>query len=110
MTSCMTLYQGELSEDAGHTILDEDQQLISLSPSLKELERLIEEDISFELILGSAGWGPGQLDQEIQEGSWLYSDISPLLLLSIPPSERYAFTMAQLGIHPEQLWHIPFEE
>ena len=110
MTSCMTLYEGDLSVDAGHTILDENQQQISLSPSLKELERLIEQGISFELILGSAGWGPGQLDQEINEGSWLYSDISPLLLLSIPPSERYAFSIAQLGILPEQIWHIPFAE
>jgi putative transcriptional regulator len=95
MTSCMTLYEGELSVDAGFSIIDEEQNHISLSPSLKELERLIEQGISFEFILGSAGWGPGQLDQEIHDGSWLYTDISPLLLLSIPPSERYSFAIGR---------------
>ncbi|MCU0654559.1 MAG: YqgE/AlgH family protein [Polyangiaceae bacterium] len=34
----------------------------------------------FHLVLGYAGWGPGQLEGEIQRGSWLPADIAPHLL------------------------------
>ena len=109
VTSCMALFEGERKIDSGHSILESEQRLVSLSPSLKELERLITEEISFELILGSAGWSAGQLDQEIQEGSWLYTDISPFLLLTVPPAERYSLAINLMGLEPERLWHTPFE-
>lgn len=109
MTSCMALFEGERSIDSGHSIVEEDQRIVSLSPSLKELERLIEEDIPFELLLGSAGWSAGQLDEEIQEGSWLYTDISPFLLFTVPPAERYSLALTLMGLEPEMLWHTPFE-
>ena len=36
----------------------------------------------FHLVLGYAGWGPGQLDGEIQRGAWLPVDFDPRLLRS----------------------------
>ena len=109
LTSCRVLYEGERTVEAGETVYDETNQPISISPSLRELQRLIDENISFDLIMGYAGWGPAQLDQELVEGSWLYTDISPRLLLSIPPSERYQFAIDQLGIEPMHMWQS-FEE
>ena len=111
MTSCMILFEGDRSiDDVGFSILDQDHKTISVSPSLKELDRIMAEDIPFELMLGSAGWGAGQLDDELNEGSWLYSDISPLLLLAVPPSERYNLAITQMGIQPQEIWHMSIEE
>ena len=111
MTSCMILFEGNRSiHDVGFSILDQEENTISVSPSLKELDRLMTENISFELMLGSAGWGAGQLDNELSEGSWLYSDISPLLLLAVPPSERYNLAITQMGIQPQEIWHMSIEE
>ena len=107
----MILFEGNRSiDDVGFSILDQEQQTISVSPSLKELDRVMTENLSFELLLGSAGWGAGQLDNEINEGSWLYSDISPLLLLAVPPSERYNLAITQMGIRPQEIWHMSIEE
>ena len=111
MTSCMILFEGERTiHDVGFSIIDEEEKTISVSPSLKELDRIITEDVSFELMLGSAGWGAGQLDNELSEGSWLYSDISPLLLLAVPPSERYNLAITQMGIQPQEIWNMAIEE
>lgn len=111
MTSCMILFEGARNvTDVGFTVTDKKQRSISVSPSLKELDRITAENTTFELLLGSAGWGRGQLDEELIEGSWLYSDISPLLLLAVPPSERYNLAITQMGIHPQEIWHMSIEE
>ncbi len=41
------------------------------------LQLFADESATFKLFDGFAGWGPGQLDREIEEGGWLISDISP---------------------------------
>ena len=54
--------------------------------------------------------GAGQLDNELSEGSWLYSDISPLLLLAVPPTERYNLAITQMGIQQPEIWKLAIEE
>lgn len=110
LTSCRVLYEGERTFEAGDTLYDQSNHPITISPSLQELQRLIDEKISFEIIIGYSGWGPEQLDKEIAEGSWLYTDISPTTLLSVPPSERYQFALKQLEIEPKNMWQQSIEE
>src|ERR1041384_3156548 len=37
------------------------------------------------VLVGYAGWGPGQLDQEIAASGWLTMDVDPALLFHTPP-------------------------
>ncbi len=62
------------------------------------------------LCLGYAGWGAGQLDREVEEGSWLFTDPDPALLFSTPPEERYARALATLGLTPSTVWMQPIDE
>ncbi|MBV8961688.1 MAG: YqgE/AlgH family protein [Hyphomicrobiales bacterium] len=55
------------------------------------------------LALGYAGWGPGQLESEIQENSWLSSSATPDLIFDTPAEARYGMVMRQLGIDPAKL-------
>ncbi len=51
--------------------------------------------------LGYAGWGEGQLDQELAANAWLTvpaSDTS--LIFDIPAEERFAYAFRLLGIDP----------
>ena len=50
------------------------------------------------LTLGYAGWGPGQLDGEIQENAWLSVECDPDLLFSPDLEDKWEQALAKLGI------------
>ena len=57
------------------------------------------------ITLGYAGWGAGQLEDEMGKGAWLHVDADEQLdiLFSTPASDRYQAALAQLGIDPIML-------
>jgi len=82
-------------------ILDVDAG-VSVTASVKMLEAFAEghgPDRAL-LLLGYAGWGPGQLEDEMREGSWFPMDVDPRLLFDVAPAERWDAALAQLGIEP----------
>ncbi len=50
------------------------------------------------MVLGYAGWGPGQLEHELQENAWLTIPAEPAFLFDIPYSDRAEVAAARLGI------------
>lgn len=48
--------------------------------------------------LGYAGWGPGQLDDEIARNGWLTVAADPELIFGVPLSERFNAAMGLLGL------------
>lgn len=50
------------------------------------------------LALGYAGWGPGQLENEIQGNGWLHCDADPDLIFGDDVDEKYARALAKIGI------------
>ncbi|SDF98135.1 MULTISPECIES: YqgE/AlgH family protein [Thalassobaculum] len=50
------------------------------------------------LALGYAGWGPGQLDGELQENSWLSVESDPDLLFGAALDDKWDRALAKLGI------------
>ncbi len=54
-------------------------------------------------ILGYAGWSAGQLDQELQQNSWLVVDPDPALVFEAQPEEKWLRAIQKLGIDPVML-------
>jgi len=54
----------------------------------------------FHCFSGHAGWGPGQLEREIGEGTWVVSPASPKTVLDTPPEEVWNEALRTLGIDP----------
>ena len=52
----------------------------------------------FLFVLGYAGWGAGQLEQEIMENAWLTSPASPEILFSTPYHLRAEAAAKLLGV------------
>ncbi|WP_420564119.1 YqgE/AlgH family protein [Thalassobaculum sp.] len=50
------------------------------------------------LALGYAGWGPGQLDGELQENSWLSVEADPELLFDAALDDKWEKALAKIGI------------
>ncbi|MEZ4254597.1 MAG: YqgE/AlgH family protein [Polyangiales bacterium] len=55
------------------------------------------------MMLGYAGWGPGQLDDEIREGSWITTDLDPSLIFDVPIEERWRRAWSAIGVDPAQM-------
>ncbi len=55
------------------------------------------------LVQGYAGWGPGQLEAEIQQGVWIPVDLDSRVLFDTAPDKRWAAALAVLGVHPASL-------
>ncbi|MEC7983811.1 MAG: YqgE/AlgH family protein [Myxococcota bacterium] len=107
--SVFILFEGSVPQEEGWNI-ELPEHPIAVGTSVSIIEKLIEEDTGFEIVLGYSGWGPGQLDREIQTGSWLYSDLSPDILLSLPSKDRYEFAIEHLGLQKEKIWMNPIDE
>lgn len=52
----------------------------------------------FLLVLGCAGWSPGQLEQEIKENAWLTCDANNSILFEMPYPHRWRGAASLLGI------------
>lgn len=78
---------------------------LSLSTSPDLLRRLLEPDppADTRLIVGYSGWGPGQLEMELEESAWLLSDVDPGLLFSTPPDRMWEQAIRRLGADPAAL-------
>jgi len=55
------------------------------------------------LALGYAGWGAGQLDNEIQTNGWLNCKADPRLLFDCKIGLKYDQAMAKIGVDPTML-------
>ncbi len=53
--------------------------------------------------LGYAGWGPGQLDSELQANGWLTADANASLVFSQALEDKWAAAIKELGIDPSFL-------
>src|SRR3954463_9442633 len=55
------------------------------------------------LIVGYSGWGPGQLEAELEESSWLMSDIDRDLIFHTPADRLWETAIRRLGADPAAL-------
>jgi putative transcriptional regulator len=70
---------------------------------------LINNELYFELVIGYSGWGAEQLEKEIENGSWFFTDMSTEEMLEIPIEDRYNKALESLGVDPSLLWLPPFQ-
>ena len=78
---------------------------VFLSSSPLVLRRVLEADPQprARVLAGYAGWGPGQLDDELSESSWLIADVQPDLIFDVEPTLVWETAIRRLGADPTTL-------
>jgi len=56
-----------------------------------------------QLLLGYAGWGPGQLESELAQGAWLVAPADASVLFTTQLDEMWTQVVRSLGIEPATL-------
>jgi putative transcriptional regulator len=98
-----------LGDDPGTTDSQRIVDGIHLTASVDVLRHLLEVPPEVlarrrcRLLLGYAGWGPGQLDAEITASAWLTTDTNPGLVFETPPEQMWERAIRGLGVDPMAL-------
>jgi putative transcriptional regulator len=50
------------------------------------------------IVLGCAGWGAGQLEQELTDNSWLTAESDPELIFALPLDARWQAAAGKIGV------------
>ncbi|MEO2169074.1 MAG: YqgE/AlgH family protein [bacterium] len=99
------VWRGEPSDDDILQVCDG----IYMSSSQAHLHSLIVGDPSVcradrsRLLLGYAGWGPGQLDEELLASAWLNIPVDPELVFETPADEVWERAIRTLGVEPNSI-------
>lgn len=100
-------YRGFLLHDCA--TVEERKEILPglyLSVSTESLESLLRDPkVRVRLIMGYSGWGKGQLEREIAEGSWFFAEASPEQVLSADSRGLWTSVLDGLGIAPG--WSAP---
>ncbi len=92
------------SLEHGSTIKIAEDLSLSTGSSIDTLRTIVAAPPSrLRFILGYAGWAPGQLAQEMSQGSWLHADLDLQLLFATPPEDMWEQALRSLGIDPENI-------
>ena len=97
---------GELlgDDELDHLELSPVADGIQVSSSPDVLRSLAEEAPErFGIFLGYAGWGPGQLTQEISQGSWIVAPVSSRFVFDTDCDAVWEGVLRSLGIDPATL-------
>jgi putative transcriptional regulator len=80
-----------------------DELYLSTSPDL--LRRLLDPSPPpwTRLVIGYSGWGPGQLEAELEMSAWLISDVDRQLIFGTPPERMWEAAIRRLGADPGAL-------
>lgn len=76
---------------------------LSTSPAL--LRRILQTRPAprARVLAGYAGWGPGQLDEELAQSAWLMSDVELDLVFDVPHEQVWQTAIRRMGADPSAL-------
>ena len=60
-------------------------------------------DMPTVLVIGYAGWGPGQLEEEIAQGSWIVASASAAMVFDWPADLIWRRALESVGVDPAML-------
>ena len=93
---------GDMPDDAEYRTIREGLYL-STSPAL--LRRVLQDraPARARVLAGYAGWGPGQLDEELAQSAWLMSEVELDLVFDVPLAVMWETAIRRLGADPSAL-------
>lgn len=63
--------------------------------------------LDLRLFVGYSGWGAGQLQREMEEGSWIVANVKPELIFETDPDKLWKLALESLGSEFSYLTRFP---
>ena len=104
----MVLYRLQNLPDGSHHVFDG----VFLGGDFSLLDQILTSESTterFRAYAGYSGWGPGQLENEMQSGSWITLPADPALVFETDPAKVWAEILRSLG-EPFRIYaEMPFD-
>lgn len=84
-------------DDANIAILDGVSLVGEIREAIAAIARNEQRPEHYRLMLGYAGWGPGQLDSELEHGSWIVRPATRRLVFGTEPEKIWPTALRELG-------------
>lgn len=98
------LFQGGLDtevEEEGISCVEGD---LFFAGSLEVLRQLaLRPPRDLRIFLGYAGWGAGQLESELAQGTWVVAPLSPEIVFDVPADRMWEHVLREMNIDPVTL-------
>jgi putative transcriptional regulator len=92
-------YAPDAFEDAKQVV-----EGVSFAGSLEVLRQVASDPPDdLRVLLGYAGWGPGQLESELAQGAWLIAPADRRVVFDVTPEDMWVHVVRSLGIEPATL-------
>lgn len=91
---------GSLDPDAVRVA---DGVYLAVSPHLIRHALATPPQPDLRVVVGYAGWAPGQLEAELADSSWLIAPVQADLLFEVPVEQMWATAIRRLGAEPAML-------
>ncbi|MBA2486950.1 MAG: YqgE/AlgH family protein [Nitrospira sp.] len=104
----MMLYRISQTPENSHQVFDG----VCLGGDLDIMERILTQQPgteSFRAYLGYSGWGPGQLESEMQTGSWITLPADPSVVFEKEPARIWSDIFLSLGDTSRHYADMPFD-
>lgn len=104
----MLLYRLDEVPDNSHQVFDG----VCLGGDLDVMERILvtgQKREAFRAYLGYSGWGPGQLEQEMQTGSWITLPADPTIVFEKDPARVWQDILISMGEQYRHYADMPFD-
>jgi len=101
----LVLAEFEDADQAGIQVVEN----VGLVGDGSEIEDLVEETIRARVFAGYAGWGPGQLDAELEREDWFVADAGVDDIFNPDADELWARVLARKGAHFALVARMPID-
>ena len=95
------LFDGDAGSDDDSRSIDEEIRFAGSLEVLRDLASQPPEHL--RVLLGYAGWGPGQLESELTQGAWLIAPFDPATLFEVEANAMWGHVVRGLGVEPAML-------
>ncbi|MGR3364286.1 MAG: YqgE/AlgH family protein [Maritimibacter harenae] len=96
------LHSGDYAGSAGTLAVDQSFGMTATKDILEDIAKGAGPEQSLTA-LGYAGWGPGQLEEELQDNAWLTVDADAAIVFDPDNASKWSRALSKLGIDPSHL-------
>ncbi len=96
------LHTGEYGGEAGTLQVDDNTAMTATRDILRDIAMAKGPDQVLP-VLGYSGWGPGQLESELQQNAWLICDADHAIIFEHKSAKKWEAGLTKLGISPLML-------